>query len=186
MKVFKKSFLAIAVVLVSSCFVACSDANEYEDANTQNPSWAGQYNESMTIPHPESVANTFWVRGTGLKVNAYGEEVQGYVESLDFVDDSYVVVKMSEGVIPASIKSTATWVDESNTDAIPQYEYTYSSTTGKIEILKNVIDDKGKISKVPIFTAVAVNNTMTIAHFGDTPVQTYLVKTAKPEASVEE
>lgn len=186
MKIFKKSVLAIAVVLVSSCFVACSDANEYEDANTQNPSWVGQYNESMTILHPESVANTFWVRGIGLKVNAYGEEVQGYVESLDFVDDSYVVVKMSEGVIPASIKSTATWVDESNTDAIPQYEYTYSSTTGKIEILKNVIDDKGKVSKVPIFTAVAVNNTMTIAHFGDTPVQTYLVKTAKPEASVEE
>lgn len=179
MKAFKKSVLACAAVMMGSCFMACSDANEYEDTDTQNPSWAGEYNDSMTIAHPESVAGTYWVRGTGLKVNASGEEIQGYVESMEFIDGTYVTVKMSEGAIPASIKATATWTDDSNTEALPKYEYTYSQVTGKIEILKEVTDDKGKVSKSAIFTAVATSQTtevITVVHFGDTPVQTYLVK----------
>lgn len=183
MKAFKKSILAVAAIVMGFSFVACEDANEFEDANTQNPAWAGEYNDTLKIAHPETVANTYWVRGSGLKFNTNGEEIQGYVESLDFVDDTYVVVKMSEGIIPASIKNTATWLDDSNTETLPQYEYTYSPVTGKIEILKEVKDDKGKVSKVVLFTAVAVSENrevITIAHFGDTPVQTYLVKGQKP------
>ena len=117
-----------------------------------------------------------------MKFNSYGEEIQGYVESLDFVDETYVVVKMSEGVIPASIKNTATWLDDSNTEAVPQYEYTYSPNTGNFSILKLVKDDSGKVSKVTVFTGVAVSegrDIVTISHFGDTPVQTYLVKGQK-------
>ena len=104
MKAFKKSCFAVAALVFGFCFAACEDANEFEDANTSNPAWAGKYNDSIKITHPESMANTYWVRGTGMKFNSYGEEIQGYVESLDFVDETYVVVKMSEGVIPASIK----------------------------------------------------------------------------------
>ena len=186
MKSFKKSLLAFAAVLMGTCLVSCGDANEYEDADTRNPSFAGEYNDSMTIAHPESGAETYWVRGAGLKVNAYGEDIQGYVESLDFLDDTYVVVKMSQADnMPESIKSTATWTDESNTDALPKYEYVYSQTTGKIEILKEVKDDKGKVSKMTIFTAVAISQgseIVTVTHFGDTPSQTYLVKAQKPEA----
>lgn len=186
MRIFKISVVAMAAILASSCFISCSDANEYEDTNAANPSWAGQYNDSLKIAHPESVAGSYWVRGAGLKTNAYGEEIQGYVESLDFVDDTYVVVKMSKGVIPESIKATATWSDDSNTDNLPQYEYRYSETTGTVEILKETRDDKGKVSKATIFTAVVVSgqqDVLTIAHFGDTPVQTYLVKGQKPAAS---
>ena len=89
---------------------------------------------------------------------------------------------MSEGTIPASIKNTATWLDDSNTEAVPQYEYTYSPTTGNFSILKLVKDDSGKVSKVTVFTGVAVSESrdvITISHFGDTPVQTYLVKGQK-------
>lgn len=183
MKALKKSYFAVAALLLGFCFTACEDANEYEDAKTDNPGWAGKYNDSLDIAHPETIANTYWVRGNGLKFNSYGEEIQGYVESLDFVDEANVVVKMSEGIIPSSISSSATWLDDSNTEAIPTYEYTYSSITGTINILKLVTDDKGKVSKVSIFTGVAVsgrNNVITISHYGDTPVQTYLVKGEKP------
>lgn len=178
MKAFKKTVFAMAALLSGLCFTACEDANEYEDAETNNPGWAGEYSDSKKIVHPETLANTYWVRGSGMKFNSYGEEIQGYVESLDFVDESNVVVKMSEGVIPASIKNTATWIDDSNTAATPQYEYKYSSVTGSIEILKQVVDDKGKVSKVIVFTGIAVGGSrqvITISHFGDTPVQTYLV-----------
>ena len=131
------------------------------------------YNDSLKISHPESVANTKWVRSNGLKKNVYGEEVQGFVESLDFVSADSVAVKMSQGA------TTGTWVDESNNERTPYYEYTYSNITGRVEIMKQTKDDKGKVSKTTIFTGVAVQGAqevLTIVHYGDTPVQTYLVK----------
>ena len=154
-------------------FTSCGDANEYEDTYTDNPSWVNGYNDSLKIAHPETVANTKWVRGTGLKKNAYGEEVQGFVESLDFVSTDSVVVKMSQGA------TQGVWVNESNTEKTPYYEYTYSNITGRVEILKMTKDDKGKVSKTTIFTGVAVQGkreVLTIAHYGDTPVQSYLVR----------
>ena len=171
---FKKMiYAAFAVVVGLNLTTACGDANEFEDALTDNPSWVNGYTDSLKIAHPESMANTRWVRGSGLKMNATGQEVQGFVESLDFVSEDSVAVKMSQGV------TEGTWVDESNTSALPYYEYSYTSNTGRIEILKRVEDDKGKVSKSAIFTGVAVKGTrevITLAHFGDTPVQTYLVK----------
>lgn len=164
----KKSIIGAIALLLGICITSCSDANEYKDADTSNPSWAGE-----TITHPETLASTSWVRGSGMKFNAYGAEIQGFVESLNFVSADSVKVKMSEGV------TAGTWVDESNTEKTPLYEYTYSSTTGKIQIMKRTVDDKGKVSKTDIFTGIAVSGSrevITIAHFGDTPVQTYLVK----------
>lgn len=173
MKTFGKTiFAAFAVVAGISLTTACSDANEYADSRTDNPSWVEKYTDSTKVAHPESLANTTWTRGTGIKTNAYGEEVQGFVESLRFVTADSVAVKMSEGV------TAGTWVDESNTDILPYYEYTYSAITGRIEILKKT-QSGTVVTKTPIFTGVAVNGTrevITIAHFGDTPVQTYLVK----------
>jgi hypothetical protein len=166
MNTIKKSIFAVfAVVAGLSLTTACSDANEYENANTNNPAWSGS--------HPEELTGTKWVRGSGIKFNAYGEEIQGFVESLNFAKADSVAVKMSQGA------TEGTWVDESNTSALPYYEYTYSKNTGKLEILKRVVDDKGKVSKTAIFTGVAVSGTsevITLSHFGDTPVQTYLVK----------
>jgi len=154
-------------------FTSCGDVNEFEDADTNNPSWVNGYNDSLKIAHPATVANTKWVRGTGLKVSAFGNEVQGFVESLNFVSADSVAVKMSQGV------TEGTWVDESNTEWTPYYEYTYSEITGRVEILKRVVDDKGKVSKATIFTGVAVSGrqeVLTVVHYGDTPVQTYLVR----------
>lgn len=168
MKKFKITMMAAVALLMGVSMVSCSDANEYEDTNTDNPSWA-----NGTVTHPETVANTKWVRGTGLKVNAYGQEIQGFVESLDFVTADSVAVKMSQGT------TDGTWVDESNTEENPYYEYKYSEKSGKVQILKRVVDDKGKVSKTEIFTGIAVvgnKQVMTITHYGDTPVQTYLVK----------
>ena len=166
MNTIKKSIFAVfAVVAGLSLTTACSDANEYENANTNNPAWSGS--------HPEELTGAKWVRGSGIKFNAYGEEIQGFVESLNFAKADSVAVKMSQGA------TEGTWVDESNTSALPYYEYTYSKNTGKLEILKRVVDDKGKVSKTAIFTGVAVSGTsevITLSHFGDTPVQTYLVK----------
>jgi len=173
MKIFKNTMIALATLTAGWTIASCGDANEYEDANTDNPSWVDGYNEDLTIAHPASLAGTKWVRATGLKKNAYGEEVQGFVESLDFVKEDSVAVKMSQGA------TTGTWVDESNTEKVPYYEYKYSNITGTIEILKRIEDDKGKVSKSTIFTGVAVNEkqeVITMVHFGDTPVQTYLIK----------
>lgn len=171
---FKKSiFAAFAVVAGISLTTACGEANEFEDALTDNPSWVENYTDSTAIPHPESLASTNWVRANGLKKNAYGEEVQGFVESLNFATADSVRVKMSQGT------TKGTWTDESNTETQPYYEYTYSATTGRVEILKLVRDDKGNISKSAVFVGIAVagqKDIITIAHFGDTPVQTYLVK----------
>ena len=173
----KKHLIALSFIICSLSFsvalTSCSDANEYEDTNADNPSWVDNYTDSLKIAHPESVANTKWVRGTGLKKNVYGEEVQGFVESLDFVSADSVAVKMSQGA------TQGTWVDESNTEATPYYEYTYSNITGRVEILKMTKDDKGKVSKTTIFTGVAVQGkreVLTVVHYGDTPVQSYLVK----------
>ena len=169
-KILTPIMIAAAAILTTA---ACSDANEYEDYSADNPSWVKDYNDSLKIAHPESLANTSWVRGTGIKINAYGEEIQGFVESLDFVSEDSVSVKMSQGT------TQGTWTDESNTEKLPLYEYTYSDTTGKIEILKKTVDEKGKVSKTAIFTGVATSegrDIITIAHFGDTPLQTYLVR----------
>ena len=152
---------------------SCSDANEYEDTNTANPSWVNGYTDSLNIPHPETIAGTRWVRASGMKTNAFGQEVQGFVESVNFVSTDSAAVKMSQGV------TEGTWVDESNTDHLPYYEYTYSNVTGKVEILKLTKNDKGAVTKSAIFTGIAVSGSrevLTLAHFGDTPVQTYLVK----------
>ena len=124
---------------------SCGDANEFEDTNTDNLSWVDNYNDSLKIAHPQSLAGTKWVRGTGIKANAYGQEVQGFVESIDFVSADSVAVKMSQGT------TEGTWVDESNTEYLPYYEYTYSEGTGRVEILKRIVDDKGKVSKSAIF-----------------------------------
>lgn len=174
MNTFKKSIIAaLAVVAGISLTTACSEANEYEDASTDNPSWVNGYNDTLSIAHPETLANTKWVRATGLKTSAFGNEVQGYVESLNFTTADSVSVKMSQGT------TEGTWTDESNTEKQPYYEYTYSATTGRLEIMKLVRDDKNNISKSAVFVGIAVSGTkevITIAHFGDTPVQTYLVK----------
>lgn len=168
MKTLKITLLAFAAMLTSATFVACSDANEYSDTNTGNPSFG--------TSHPEALEGTTWVRGNGIKTNAYGEDIQGYVESIEFYKADSAIVKMSEGNIPASMKATATWTDESNTDKIPHYEYKYSNVTGQVEILKETKNDKGQVSKTTIFTATAAGNVLTVVHYGDTPNTSYLVK----------
>lgn len=162
MKTFRNITMAAVALLMGISFTACSDANEYKDANTTNPSFSNS--------HPESVVNTKWVRGSGIKFNSKGQEIQGFVESIEFISEAEAVVKMSQGV------TEGTWLDESNTEANPTYKYTYSNTTGNIEIKKTVKDDKGKVSDVEVFKGVTTDNILTIAHYGDVPVQTYLVK----------
>lgn len=172
MKKFRISIIAVVALLIGFSMTACSEANEYEDSNTDNPSWIKGYTDTTTISHPESLANTKWVRGVGLKKNVYGEDIQGFVESLDFVSADSVAVKMSKGA------TEGTWNDESNTEKLPYYEYTYSSTTGNIEILQRT-ENKGKVTKKAIFIGVAVEGTkevITLVHYGDSPAQTYLVK----------
>ena len=154
-------------------FTSCGDANEYEDAFTDNPSWVEGYTDSLQISHPESLASTTWVRGSGIKVNVYGEEVQGFVESLNFVSADSVSVKMSQGV------TEGTWTDDSNTEKTPLYEYKYNNTTGTVDILKRVVNDKGAVTKQTIFQGIAVEGkqtVLTVVHYGDSPIQTYLVK----------
>ena len=176
MKKINSKLAALSFIICLFSFAAltsCDDANEFEDTNTDNLSWVDNYNDSLKIAHPQSIAGTRWVRGTGIKKNAYGEDVQGFVESLNFVSEDSVAVKMSQG------STSGTWVDESNTEYLPYYEYTYSDATGRLEILKRIVDDKGKVSKSAIFTGVAVSGKreiLTVVHYGDTPVQSYLVK----------
>lgn len=176
MKIFKKAVFASMAALLAIGFTSCEEANEYEDAYTDNPSWVEDYNDTLAIAHPDSLANTTWERGRGIKFNAYGEEILGYVKSLEFITKDSVVVTMSdEGVINGTMGA-----DDSNTREKP-YEYTYTNVTGALTILKETINDKGAHTKTAIFTGVAVSNTkhgdmITIAHFGDTPVQSYLVR----------
>jgi hypothetical protein len=68
MNTIKKSILAaFALVAGISLTTGCSDANEYVDTDTSNPSWVDNYTDSLSIPHPESLASTRWVRGSGIK-----------------------------------------------------------------------------------------------------------------------
>jgi hypothetical protein len=168
------------------CFASCDNDVAYEDADTNNPSFVPNYTDSTVVAHPDSLVNTSWQRGTGIKRNVFGQEVEGYVESLNFERDS-VVVKMSE---PSTIEALGdganayTWTDDSNNEKTPKYEYTYSSVTGRVEIFKKVENDKGAVSKSAIFTGIAVSGTLnrvatdviTLSHFGDVPSQTYLVR----------
>lgn len=168
MKIFNKSVWMGAALLMVVGFTACEDANEFEDTYTDNPAFVSDV-------HPDSLAGQMWVRGQGIKFNAYGEEVQGYVESLDFVTKDSVVVTMSQGVTAGTMGA-----DHSCTYDNP-YEYEYVEDTGDLKILQLVTDDKGKVSKVTIFTGVAVSGTkygdiLTVVHYGDTPAQTYLVR----------
>lgn len=193
MKAFKKSIFAVlAVVAGISLTTACSEANEYEDSYTDNPSWVDGYTDSLTIAHPQSLAGTVWVRSLGLKTDVYGRDVLGFVESVNFISADSVAVKMSDnfqayfsnpGIVLEEVISDGTlngnWTNESNSEALPYYEYTYAATTGRVEILKMVRDDKGNISKSAVFVGIVVSgkrDVITLSHFGDTPVQTYLVR----------
>lgn len=172
MNTIQKSIFAVMTLLIGASLSSCGDANEYEDAFTNNPSWVEGYTDSLKISHPESLANTRWVRGSGLKTNAFGVEVQGFVESLNFVSADSVSVKMSQGT------TEGTWTDESNTDKTPLYEYKYSPVTGTVDILKRVVNDKGAVTKQTIFQGIAANGkqtVLTVVHYGDSPIQTYLV-----------
>ncbi|TGX80211.1 hypothetical protein E5358_13485 [Palleniella muris] len=174
MKLFNKTFLAGAAMLTLALgFTACEDANEYKDAETNNPAWTG--NNPEGIAHPESLGGSKWLRGEGIKVNAYGEEIQGFVESLEFIADNSVVVKMSQGKTEGTMGA-----DETNTVDNP-YECEYVKETGSLKIKKEYVDDKGNHSKKEIFSGVVVSGTkygdmITLVHYGDTPVQTYLVR----------
>lgn len=164
---------ATALLLGAGLASSCSDANEYEDANTNNPSWVNGYNDTLKVAHPESLDGTKWFRADGRKYSAFGQQVQGFVESLDFARPDSVAVKMSQGT------TEGTWTDESNTENLPYYEYSYSAKTGRLDILKLVRDEKGNISKSAVFEGIAVSgqqDVITLVHYGDTPVQTYLVK----------
>lgn len=186
MKLITKSIILSGVLLAGMAMASCDDANEYEDARTDNPSFVVNYTDSTEVQHPETIGNTTWVRGSGIKYNAFGQEIQGYVESMAFEDDS-VAVKMSEPATVAQLGDAAanyTWTDDSNNEATPKYAYTYSPTTGRVEISKLIKDEKGNISPTVIFTGTFVSGTLhgnaidvlTVSHFSDTPVQTYLVR----------
>lgn len=168
MKALKKSIFAFAAILMGVCMTACSDANEYGDANTTNP--------SMGDSHPESIENSTWVRAQGAKFNAYGEEIQGYVDTLKFISDTEVIVSMSEGKIPESMKPTKQMVDDSNNESNPTYEYTYNNINGEIDIQKVTVNSKGAVSKTTLFLGVAAGKYVVVSHFGDTPSQSYLVQ----------
>ena len=161
MKIFSKSIVAAMVLLAGISIVSCEDANEYEDARTGNPTWSDV--------HPDSLTGTKYVRASGIKTNVYGEDIQGFVESLDFVTEDSVAVKMSEGAS----------VDDSNTEKVPYYGYEYNALNGSFTIKKRYIDDNKKVTFVEIFKGSAISDDkeyIVIAHFGDTPVQTYLVR----------
>lgn len=180
MKTLKIFALAALTLLAGVTLGSCSDACDYLDTETDNPSWVPNYNDSTKVPHPAALTGTTWVRQSGLKTNAFGEDVQGFVESIQFVKEDSCVVKMSEPQFPAHFNSSnITWVDESNTEATPLYFYAYSDVTGAFTVKKTVIDDKNKVSLVDILSGVAVSgsrNVITVAHFGDTPTQSYLVQ----------
>lgn len=179
-------FLLIAVTLCS-----CSDACEYKDTDTNNPSWIEEaFNDSVNVPHPDNLNNTLWVRTPGMKKNVYGQDILGYVDTLYFkhdetnnTDSVHIMMNKEIGIE----NDNYTMTDESNDTLYGKgtnqfYECTYSNITGKVEVLKRVEDEKGKVSKSTIFTGIAVISTrnsrevMTICHYGDVPVQTYLVK----------
>ena len=93
MNKFRLSIITVVTSLLGLGMVSCSKANEYEDTNTDNPSWVDNYSNSQEVSHHDALTGTKWVRASGVKKNAYGEEVQGFVESLDFVKADSVIVK---------------------------------------------------------------------------------------------
>jgi len=182
MKIFKKSVLAILAVSLAATFTACSDANEYGDANTSNPSWG--------INHPASISGSVWNRTAGLKKNAYGQDVMGYVASVDFyMADSCIVAMSDKDANGKTINTdangnaifpTSVWVDDSNNESLPRYNYEYNETSGALSIFKVTYDSKNKATKTVVFTGVVSESNgktvMTIFHASDTPSQTYLTK----------
>lgn len=182
MKTFKKSVLAIFAVAVAAVFTACSDANEYGDSNTTNPTWGSE--------HPASISGSVWNRTAGLKTNAYGQDVMGYVASVDFYREDSCIVAMSDKDANGNkintdaqgkdLFSTAVWVDDSNSESLPRYSYEYNETSGALSIFKVTYDSKNKATKTVVFTGVVAESNgkavMTISHTSDTPSQTYLVK----------
>ncbi len=167
MKRIYQYFSVCVLAALAITTTACSDECDYLDTNTSNPSFGENY--------PASLTGTKWVRGNGMKYNVFGEEIQGFVESMDFYLVDSVIVKMSEGC------TAGTWTDDSNTAKLPTYKYSYSPTTGAVKVSKSVKDDKGKVSDVELFAASvdsisAQKFVMTVVHYGDTPAQTYLVK----------
>ena len=99
--------IAMAALTMGLTIASCGDANDFEDAYTNNPSWVSGYTDDASVSHPESLSGTLWTRGTGLKLNAYGQDVQGFVESIEFVNETECVVKMSK---MESSASSETWV----------------------------------------------------------------------------
>lgn len=170
MKLFRISTISALVFLFVFCVISCGDVNEYADTNTDNPSFGSP---EGTL-HPETLEGAKYVRAHGIKFNAAeGKEVQGFVESVEFTSADSVKVFMSEGT------TSGTWIDDSNDKFQPHYYYTYSSTTGRIDIKKRIVDDKGAVSLNTIFMGTAITGTeelITIVHFGDIPSQTYLKK----------
>jgi hypothetical protein len=165
MKIFRLSVFAAAALLMGISMTSCTDANDYKDSYTDNPAFG--------LNHPETLVGSKYVRASDVKYNVYGEEIQGFVESLDFVKEDSVAVKMSQGT------TEGVWTDESNTEKVPLYEYVYNNADGSFTIKKRVVDDKGKVSKTDIFMGTATSDSwemITIVHYGDTPIQTYLVK----------
>lgn len=149
------------VLLAGFSIVSCEDANEYEDTQTASPTWSDV--------HPDSLAGTKYVRASGIKTNVYGEDVQGFVESLEFVTADSVVVKMSEDAT----------VDDSNTERVPYHVYEYNSLNGKFTIKRRNVDDNKKVTFVEIFMGTAISDDkeyIVVTHFDDTPAQTYLVR----------
>ena len=48
MKIFRMTMIAASALLLGAGLASsCSDANEYEDANTNNPSWVNGYNDTL-------------------------------------------------------------------------------------------------------------------------------------------
>lgn len=175
----KRNKIAIwsLLALMGTAWVSCGDECDYLDTNTDNPSWVSGYEDGDEVKHPETLANTQWVRGSGLKRNAFGEEIQGFVESMDFFSTDSVRVVMSQGC------TEGTWTDDSNTAKVPSYVYTYSSATGTVEIKKAVqkTDANGRTSTSleKVFIAVVTQGkkeVLTVCHYGDTPTQTYLIR----------
>lgn len=168
MKAIKKSIIAIAAVALAVCSTACTDACDYLDNNTNNPSFG--------TDHPEAVAGSVWNRAD-LKKNADGQSIMGYIEKLDFFKEDSVDVIMSDtlsngskinvGSDGKSLFSTATWKNES-----AKYKYEYNSDSGTLTIFE--VDKKG--SRTVKFNAVVTTGAIVVSHTTDVPSQTYLTK----------
>ena len=54
-KTFRNTMIAMAALLTGTAIASCSDANEYEDFDANNPSWVDGYHDSLKIAHPETL-----------------------------------------------------------------------------------------------------------------------------------